>query len=533
MTAMTVNLQRKPSNALVLALISIPIFIGALDLTVVSAVLPHVIYDLEIPVQTNLDDAAWLVTGYLLAYSVAMTFMGRLSDLHGRRRVYLLALLVFALGSYLVAVGEGWPTRWLQRGLYLLLRQRSDPARIALHVLIAARMIQAFGGGAMVPVGMAMVGDLYPEGKRARPLGVIAAVDTAGWVVGHLYGGIIVRYYDWQTIFWINLPVCALAFMLIWSALRHLEADSQDGRMDWLGTGLIALSLTTLNLGLGTRVASSGSLQNGQGSGLPDYAAPMLAGACVLFGLFIWRQARARWPLVPLGLFRRANYSSAGFANFLVGFSLFVAIANVPLFINTLVAPTLQQGAWDSGWMLSALTVPMAVAAIPGGWWAGKSGYRWPAMVGLVLSVIGFGFMSRWEMDTSYWVMAPHLTLTGVGFGLTLAPLAAAVVDAVRARERGTASAMVIIFRLVGMTLGVSAMTAYGLERADRLNSQLLKSGADLLEIARVGMRVAEQVVQETFIFAGMVCFLAVIPVWRIMNLVRKEESDGRAKPYE
>jgi MFS family permease len=513
-----------------MALISIPIFIGALDLTVVSAVLPHVVYDLEIPVQTNLDDAAWLVTGYLLAYSVAMTFMGRLSDLYGRRRVYLAALFVFAVGSYLVAVGGGWPTRWLQRGLYLLLQQRSDPARITLHVLIAARMIQAFGGGAMVPVGMAMVGDLYPEGERARPLGVIAAVDTAGWVVGHLYGGIIVRYYDWQTIFWLNLPICALGFLLIWRALRGLGEPSRNGRMDWLGAGLIALSLTALNLGLGTRAETSGSLQTGPGAGLPDYAVPMLLGASVLFGLFIWRQARARSPLLPLRLFRRPNYASAGFANFLVGFSLFVAIANVPLFINTLVTPTLQQGAWDSGWLLSALTVPMAVAAIPGGWWASKTGYRRPALAGLVLSVIGFGFMSRWEMDTSYWIMAPHLTLTGIGFGLTLAPLAAAVVDAVGAHERGTASAMVIIFRLVGMTLGVSSMTAYGLERAERLSARLLEPGAELLEIARVGMRAAEQVVQETFLVAGFVCFLAAVPVWRITTFARKEYTDERAK---
>lgn len=528
---MTADAPDRPSNALVLALISIPIFIGALDLTVVSAVLPHVVYDLEIPVHTNLDDAAWLVTGYLLAYSVAMTFMGRLSDLHGRRRVYLAALLVFAVGSYLVAVGGGWPTRWLQRGLYFVFRQRSDPARITLYVLIVARMIQAFGGGAMVPVGMAMVGDLYPEGKRAQPLGVIAAVDTAGWVVGHLYGGIIVRYYDWQTIFWLNLPVCALGFLLIWGALRRLEEPARDGRMDWLGAALIALSLTALNLGLGTRAEPGGALQNGQRSGLPEYAAPMLLGACVCFGLFIWRQARARWPLIPLRLFRRPNYASAGLANFLVGFGLFVAIANVPLFINMLVAPTLQQGAWDSGWLLSALTVPMAVAAIPGGWWASKSGYRRPALAGLILSVAGFAFMSHWKMDTSYWTMAPHLTLTGIGFGLTLAPLAAAVVDAVGVGERGTASAMVIIFRLVGMTLGVSTMTAYGLERADRLSARLLEPGADLFEIARVGMQVAERVVQETFIVAGVVCFLAAVPVWRITKYEREEAADER-DPY-
>ena len=176
--------QRRNSAAFKIALICLPIFIGALDLTVVSAVLPHVILDLEIPLQTGLDDAAWLVTGYLLAYSVSMTFMGRLSDLYGRRKVFLTALVIFAVGSYLVAVAGDWPTNLALRAYYLFFPGRPDLSYTSLYVLVGARMIQAFGAGSMVPVGMALVGDLYPEGQRARPLGLIAAVDTAGWVVG-------------------------------------------------------------------------------------------------------------------------------------------------------------------------------------------------------------------------------------------------------------------------------------------------------------------------------------------------------------
>ena len=208
-------MKKHTAPAAVIALICLPIFLGALDLTVVSAVLPHVVYDLEVPLQTGLDDAAWVVSGYLLAYSVAMTFMGALSDRVGRRRVFLLALAIFALGSYLVAVADGWPTRLALRSAFRLSGDRLDPAYTGLWVLVAARMLQAFGGGAMVPVGMAIAGDLYPPAGRARALGVIAAVDTAGWVVGHLYGGILTRFYDWRMIFWLNLPLCAAAFALI------------------------------------------------------------------------------------------------------------------------------------------------------------------------------------------------------------------------------------------------------------------------------------------------------------------------------
>jgi MFS family permease len=506
------NPRRPLPPALVIALVSLPIFIGALDLTVVSAVLPHVVYDLEIPLQTGLDDAAWVVSGYLLAYTVAMTFMGRLSDLWGRRRVYLLALAIFAVGSYLVAVADGWPTQLALRLVYLLFKGRPDPSYVALAALVAARMVQAFGGGAMVPVGMALAGDLYPAGQRARPLGVIAAVDTAGWVVGHLYGGVLTRYFDWRLIFWLNLPACLLAFILILLALRGLPRPQPGGRMDWLGALLVGAGLTLLNLGLNTSGGWEGSFDPRQAAGWLARAWPLLVGALVCLGLFIWRQARAAQPLILLSLFRQRNFWAAGLANFLLGVALFIAIANVPLFINTLVAQTLEQGAWDSGWLLSALTIPMALASIPGGRLAVRWGYRRPALLGLVAAVGGFALMSTWQAVTPYRVLIPHLALAGIGMGLTLAPFAAAMINAAPEAYRGSASALAIIFRLVGMTVGVSGMAAYGLERANHLSALWLPPGADLNAVVEVGMRVAETVIDETFLLAGAVCLLALLP---------------------
>jgi EmrB/QacA subfamily drug resistance transporter len=510
-------IAQKANRSVIILWICLPIFIGAMDLTVVSAVLPQVIFDLEIPLQTGLDEAAWLVTGYLLAYSVALMFMGRLSDIYGRRKVFLISLTVFAVGSYLVAVGETWP----------FAENRPDPAHVSLAVLIAARMIQAFGAGAMVPVGMALVGDLYPIGERAKPLAVIAAVDTAGWVVGHLYGGIIVRFYDWRTIFWLNLPLCLLAFVMIWKVLRGTAKESASARMDWLGASLIAASLVLLNVGLGTKMELGGAISQAGHTGLPSYALPFAAAAVGLFAIFLLRQARFEHPLIPLRLFRLPNFTSATLANFLVGFSLFVAIANVPLFINTVVARTLEQGAWESGWVLSALTVPMALAALPGGWLTARRGYRTPAIIGLLVSLIGFILMTAWQQDTPYSVMLPNLILAGCGFGLTIAPIAAAVIDSVPAPFRGTASALVIFFRLMGMTLGVSSMTAYGLYRADILTDRLLPLKAGLNESLQVGMEVAVQVVRETFLFAGLVCVIALLPVIRIRSKRRPKEVEN------
>jgi MFS family permease len=502
------NRSFSPSAVLVLILISIPIFIGALDLTVVSAVLPHVITDLEIP-QTRLGDAAWVVSGYLLAYTVAMTFMGRLSDLWGRRKVYLLALVIFAFGSYLVAISDAWPTH-LTLNICYLFGYHPDPSRVSLIMLIAARMVQAFGGGAMVPVGMALAGDLYPAGQRAKPLGVIAAVDTSGWVVGHLYGGIITRFSNWRLIFWLNLPVCLLAFLLIYVVLRGLPRLPKEGSMDWLGAVLISLGLTALNIGLGGNAESGTTFSGGENTGWLQRGWPFLLAAILFLILFLWRQRRTAFPLILLSLFRNRNISMASLANFLVGTGLFIAIADVPLFINTLIAETLTQGAWDSGWMLSGLTIPMAVASIPGGWLTVRYGYRRPALAGLAMAIGGFLLMTTWKATTSYLTMIPHLVLAGIGLGLTIAPIAAAVINAAPSAYRGTASALVIIFRLIGMTVSVTAVTTYGTQRFDRLSEKFL---ATLNDLGAAGMAATEQVIRETFLIAAGMCVLAMIPI--------------------
>lgn len=511
------------SRAIKIALICLPIFVGALDLTVVSAVLPHVILDLEIPLQTGLDNAAWLVTGYLLAYSVSMTFMGRLSDIHGRRKVFLIALVIFAIGSYLVAVADGWPTNLVLRAYYLFFDGRPDLSFTSLYVLIGARMIQAFGAGSMVPVGMAMVGDFYPEGKRARPLGVIAAVDTAGWVVGHLYGGIIVRYFPWQTIFWLNLPMCLVAYVLVARLLKARDEARTRAKMDWLSAGLIAASLALLNIALGSGSEASSGATFGEQGGVSQFTLPLVLLALVVFGAFVYRQIRTKFPLVNLDLFRRQNFLPASLANFLLGVAMFIAIANVPLFINSLIAFTPTQGAWDSGWVLSALTVPMALAAVPGGWLTDRNGYRLPLALGVLLSVVGFFFMTSWTQATSYAQMIPQLALTGIGFGLSMAPVAAAVVNAAPAAHRGTSSALVIVFRLIGMTIGVSGITSYALQRADTISKSLLSGSSDLGEAAQAGVTVMEKVISETFFIAAGITTC----VWLIVLFLRTNRLSG------
>jgi len=181
----------------VLFFLCIPVFIGSIDLTIVSAILPEVIVSLGLPAEARLDDAFWMLTGYLVAYTIGLACVGRLSDIVGRRWVYLTFLGLFMFGSYFVAIAHTYPTDWYARAFRMLYPDSRPPAEEirTLHMIILGRVVQALGAGAMPAVTMAMVGDLFPKGKRARPLGVVGAVDTVGWMLGHLYGGIMVNFF--------------------------------------------------------------------------------------------------------------------------------------------------------------------------------------------------------------------------------------------------------------------------------------------------------------------------------------------------
>lgn len=572
----------------ILALICLPVFIGALDLTIVSAVLPNVILDLRIPFQTGADEASWVVSGYLLAYTVSVAIMGRVSDLVGRRRTYFVALLIFIFGSWLVASATFAPTEWTRTIFRLVQGGRPDRAYMALYALIAGRVVQALGAGAMVPVSMALVGDLYPPGRRATPLGVVGAIDTSGWVLGHLYGGLMVQVVKWPVLFWINVPITTIVAIVTWRQL-HTIAESHDegglsrpalaailvgagiinglavleiaraiapemldalanrllemnwlailtalvtltavaltmiaarrtagaSRPDWPGTALLALTLVGLNIGLGAGSEAGTGDDLSAMSPLPPYAIVMLFTASLAFAGFIVIERRSDHPLFSLAYFRVRNVSFTSLVNLLVGFCLMVGLVSVPLFINTVVATDPDEGALLSGILLGTLTIPMALSSIPGGLLTGRFGYRVPTTLGLALATVGFYLGRTWTPGITHLTMGLHMALAGVGLGLTVAPIGTAVINVVRADERGIASALVLIMRLIGMAFGTSIMTSYGLRRMNVLTERLVAGLGDALDInalAQIGIEVATRVINEMLLIAAVVCLAALIP---------------------
>jgi EmrB/QacA subfamily drug resistance transporter len=506
-----------PNPYLILALVAFGVFIAADDLTVVSTMLVQMLKDLDISIQTELDEAAWIVNGYLIAYVVTMPFMGRVSDIFGRRSVFLGCLFIFAVGSVLVVLATDLPT------------------------LVAARAVTAIGGGAMVPVSIAIVGDVFSQERRPFAMGILGAVDTAGWIWGPLYGAMLVRYLNWRWQFYLNLPLSALAAAAAFYALRDwkppVEQATQNRRMDWLGAALLTLALLAVNVGLaemGGGLGETASFDFDQpqkaSSGLA-VAWPYFVSGAVFLALFVWaerRQAARKGMrvLMDLGMFLRRNFSLACAVNFFTGFVLIIAMVDVPIFVNVIQGESIESAAVDSGRILSALTVAMAITSVLGGWLCSRFGYRLPTLLGLACIAGAFGLMgASWQVDVDVLAMTLHLALAGAGFGLVIAPTATAVVDAVDAEQRGVASALVIVLRLMGMTIGLSALTSWGLHRFNVLSVAQLPSLTDPGYMS-VLTRITARMLRETFVISGIVAAITLIPAAILRGREHRTHAD-------
>ncbi len=503
----------------VIAFICIPVFIGSLDLTVVSAFLPDLLVDLGLPVPGALDDASWVVGAYLLAYAISLTFMGRVSDLLGRRAVYVFCLVVFIAGSVLVAIADGAPTDLLV-SIYNSQGIRTDPKTLTLVAIIFGRVVQALGAGALVPVSLALVADLFPPERRAQPLGLIGAVDTLGLVLGHLYGGIFVQFFHWHWLFWINVPVTLVTIGLVLWAMRNVPTTRHTGRFDFLGTALIVGAISCLNIGLGANIDVSGSTRLQDFNALPPYAGPLLlTGALFLLG-FVLVENRVRYPLINLRLFRQRNFSAGVLTNLFVGFCLMIGLVSVPILVNVREAvravsdtavtadAAIQVAALQTGLLLATLTIPMAIAALPGGWLSMRIGMQRTALLGLGTAAVGFLLIwQTWYLAIPDLIVAAEMTLVGVGLGLTFSPITASVINAAGDEERGVASALVIVMRLLGMTISVSLLTNLTLQRVTSL-----AAGAGVMITDPQYGELAARALAELGLVGAVACLIALLP---------------------
>ena len=471
------------SQTAILGILCLGVFSTALDQTVVVAALPSVMVDLEIPL-TDLDMASWIVTGYLVSYTVAMPLAGRLSDVYGRVRMFQAALVLFSIGSALVAVAPDFS--WI----------------------VSARVIQAFGGGATVPIGLAMaVAAVSPE-KRGIAIGLVAASAEAGSVLGPLYGGAIIEWIGWRWIFWLDIPQ---SFILIGLMAMLRNRANPEAKMDYFGALALGGALTVLTLALSQRSIFSGE------SIVPYF---MAAAGVFLVVVLIAVERHSIQPLLASFLYTSRAFVSANIAQFLVGVALIISLVAVPLMAGTVM----EKSALQSALQLVRLTAAIPVGAVIGGYILRWTGVRAVAVTGLAFIGAGLLFMSGWETEVEELRLTAPLALTGLGFGLVIPPIGVSALSAAPNHYWGAAASLVTASRMVGMALGLAALSAWGIERFYSLTAHVA-IGETFEETEAPLIEAGVTVFQNLFMISGFLALVAILPAL-LMRVEDAEETE-------
>ena len=471
------------------------LFIAALDAYVVVTLLPAMIADVGLTID-RFEQATPIVTGFLGGYVVAMPLLGAYSDARGRAPVYAACMVAFAAGSAVTATSGLW-------------------SFAGLPWLVAGRVLQGLGGGGLVPLSLALAADLYRGSARTLALGSVAGLQEAGSVFGPLYGATLAALAasagGWRFVFWLNVPLAAICAIGLLIATRRASAPVRGATssVDWIGAVLLGLGLGLLVIALYPDD--------------PDHRAtsalliPAGIASVVFLALYGWRQVRRLEPLVPRDLLRSRTFIGAAAGNLLIGVALMVALVDVPV-LGRLVFNLDQLG---SGLLLSRFLVGIPVGALLGGWLAGRVGGRGAAVAGMALSAAAFLQMSTWpanELDLYFGPLRHSdiaLAACGLGFGIVIAPLTAAVLALTRDQSHGLATSLVVLARTMGMMVGLSALTAFGLHRFHQILGTPVLTDPDLRtrvdHLARLVAAAFLQEYREIFSIAAAICALAAV----------------------
>jgi len=390
----------------------------AIDATILAAAVPAIVTDLG-----GFSQFPWLFSIYLLAQAVSVPIYGKLADALGRKPVMLVGIALFLAGS--VLCGAAW----------------------SMPLLIASRAVQGLGAGATLPMSMTIVGDIYTVEERARVQGFIASVWGMASIVGPTLGGVFSQYLSWRWIFFVNLPVGALA---AWMLVRHFHERVERKRhsIDYAGAGLLAAGCSLLILALleGGRSWAWGS----------PVSIGLLALSAALLAAFAYAERRAAEPILPMWMFTRRVLVGANAVSLLVGAVLIGLTSYVPTFAQGV----LGFGALLSGFALAAMTIGWPIAAATAGRIYMRLGFRDTSVIGVAFIVLGCLLMLSIGEDSSLWVVALYTFVIGVGLGYTASPTLVAVQSSVGWDRRGVVTGTNMFARSVGSAVGVAVFGA-------------------------------------------------------------------------
>ena len=517
------------------------VFLAGLELMITAVALPSILADLVDANGTSawieLRKASWIINGYLLVYILVMPLAGRMADLWGARRPFLFALAIFTAGSALSGMAQD------------------------LDQLIVARLVQAAGGGVLVPVGTAAAAHLFGGAGRPRALGVIGALTFLGMAAGPFLGAAILSAVHpdgaligagladsalaaiagpaWRWIFFVNVPIGLVGIVLAWAAAAGWDTPRRAGRLDVPGAALFGIALVSglLALTLLGAAAIEGTALS------PATVSAGLGGlALVATLLAVVRGLRAGDPFLDVRLFRNRTFSAAALVSLLTGYTFATAIIGAAVFVDRV----LYGGPDEQRLALGSLAAATAGGALLSGFAVRVASYRLVTLIGLALSVGGLAAMATWTQATGIRDVAIALAVFGLGFGLSVTPRSTAAVEAAGRAAFGAASSVVTVARMLGMAIGLAVLTAYGSTTIDRLSADIyatpeayrafipetlrdrpLRDPLVVEALESWASREAATIMVGLYVVAAAVTVAAILPALALGGSTRR----GRARP--